>query len=479
MPPPPTARALGPERALRTVRDRLAAVPASAWVVAVLATGAYLVLATLQWRSFESPSWDLGIFTQVLQQYARLEAPIVHLKGADYNILGDHFHPILVLLTPIFALFPTAYTLLVVQSVLLGVSAFFVALAADHLLGRAGGWLVGLAYAFSWGVQQAAAVQFHEVAVGAPILAIGLWCLVRERWVAAAVWLGLLVFVKEDLGLTVAVLGVLLAWRSGRWLLGGGLALWGVAWFFVTLRVILPSMNPRGQYDYGQHLDLGAVFADPLATLVEVLGNEQKMLTLFMLLASTALLLLRSNLSFALLPTLAWRFLSSVEGHWAPTWHYSLMLMPIAFVAAAEGAALLRASRRPVLAAWGRHGAALLLMFAVAVTPTMPLWQLTKASRWQVDGVRQQAAGELVSLVRPGSVVEADISLMNQLVDRADVYFLGNQGNPVPDYVVIDNRAGGWSTRVDAVPFASSRHAGTQWRPVFERAEYQLVERVG
>ena len=467
-----------PSSAPPTLRDRLAAVPVSALVVGTLATGAYLLLATLQWRAFEAPSWDLGIFTQILQQYARLEAPIVHLKGADYNILGDHFHPILVLLTPIFALFPTAYTLLVIQSVLLGVSAFFVALAAHHLLGRGGGWLVGFAYAFSWGVQQAAAVQFHEVAVGAPILAIGLWCLVRERWVAAAVWLGLLVFVKEDLGITVLVLGILLAWRSQRRVLGGALALWGLAWFFLTLRVILPAMNPRGQYDYGQHLDLGAVLGNPIGTLAEILGNEQKMLTLFMLLASTALLILRSNLALALLPTLAWRFLSTLHGHWGPTWHYSLMLMPIAFVAAAEGAALLRRSRRPVLAAWGRHGAAMVVMFAIAVAPTMPLWQLTKATRWQVGGERHAAAAELLSLVRPGSVVEADISLMNQLVDRADVYFVGNQGNPVPDYLVIDNRGGGWSTRVDAVPYATSRHAGTQWRPVFNRADYQLVERV-
>ena len=475
MPPASTA----PHSLGGGLRARLASVPASAWVVACLATGAYLLLATLQWRSFESPSWDLGIFTQVLQQYARLEAPIVHLKGADYNILGDHFHPILVLLTPIFAPWPTAYTLLVVQSALLGVSAFFVAMAADHLLGHAGGWLVGIAYGFSWGVQQAAAVQFHEVAVGAPILALGLWAIVRERWVAAAVSLGLLVFVKEDLGLTVTVLGVLLAWRSRRWLLGGGLAVWGLAWFFVTLRVILPAMNPRGQYDYGQHLDLGAALANPFVTIAEMIGNEQKMLTLFMLLVSTALLVLRSNLAFALLPTLAWRFLSSVEGHWGPTWHYSLMLMPIAFVAAAEGAAALRESPRPVLAAWGRHGAALVLMYAVAVAPTMPLWQLSKGSRWHVDGVRPQAAAELVSLVRPGSVVEADISLMNQLVDRADVYFLGNQGNPVPDYLVIDNRAGGWSSHVDAVQYATGRHEGTRWRPVFDQGDYQLAERVG
>ncbi len=461
-----------------TLRQRLATTPASAVVAGLTSTAAYLLFSTLQWLRHESPSWDLGIFTQILQRYAAFEAPIVHIKGTGYNIMGDHFHPILALLTPIFAVFPSAYTLMVLQAILLGISAFFVALAARHLAGPATGWLIGLAHAFGWGVQAAAAVQFHEVAVGAPILAIGLWLLVRERWVAATVWLGLLVFVKEDLGMTVFVFGALVAWRSGRWLLGGGLALWGIVWFFVTLRVILPAFNIRDQYDYGHLLDLGAVLANPFGTAGEILTNEQKMLTVFMLLASTMLLLVRSNLALALLPTLAWRFLSTLHGHWGPTWHYSLMLMPIAFVAAAEGARLLAASKHPVLRGWGTAGPAMMLGFAIAVMPQQPLAQLTKATTWQVDGPRQQAADKLLDLVPRGSVVSSDISLMNGLVDRADVYFIANQGNPLPDFVVIDNRGGGWSSRVDGVQHAQGQYPEARWELRFAEADYQLVARV-
>lgn len=461
------------------LRSRLAALGIAPWVVGGLAMVAYLVLATLQWLRNESPSWDLGIFTQILQRYAAFETPIVHIKGVNYNILGDHFHPILGLLTPVYALFPSAYTLLVVQAVLLGVSAFFVALAADHLLGRAAAWLIGLAYAFSWGVQQAAAVQFHEVAVGAPVLAIGLWCLVRERWVASAVWLGLLVFVKEDLGATVFVLGLLLAWRSRRWLLGVGLAVWGIVWFVLALRVILPWFNRAGRYDYATHLDLGAVLADPFGTLAEIVTNEQKMLTLFLLVACTGLLALRSNLALALLPTLGWRFLSSLEGHWGPTWHYSLMLMPIAYVAAAEGAALLAASRHALLRGWARSGPAIVLMFSVAVLPQMPLWRLTEVSTWQVSTPRVEAGHRLLELVPEGSTISADISLMNQLVDRGDVYFIANRDNPMVDYIVVDNQAGGWNVEVDAVAHGSSLYPGTAWELVFSEQQYQLARRVG
>ena len=65
------------------------------------------------------PSWDLAIFAELAKAYAHGQAPIVPIKGDDYNLLGDHFHPILVLLGPTWRLFPTPLALLVVQDLLL------------------------------------------------------------------------------------------------------------------------------------------------------------------------------------------------------------------------------------------------------------------------------------------------------------------------------------------------------------------------
>lgn len=460
-------------------RDLLGAQPASAWTVLALATIAYITLAATQWGRYQSPSWDLGIFTQIIQQYAGFNPPIVHIKGADYNILGDHFHPILVLLAPVYALFPSAFTLMACQALLLGISAFFVAKAADLLLGRVGGWLIGLAYAFCWGVQQAAVVQFHEVAMGAPILAIGLWLLVRQNPIAATIWFSLLVFVKEDLGLTVLMLGVVLGLRTKQWLLGALLSAWGLLWFVLAMFVILPALNPRGQYDYADNVSLSDVLTDPIGTLAEILTNEQKMATVLLLLACTGFLCLRSHLALALLPTLGWRFLSGNEGHWGQTWHYSLMLMPIAYVAAADGIAKLQDSRFAFFRGYARHGAAVVLTFAVAISNQLPLWELTKPQTWEFDTPRQHAAAALIERVPEGAVVESDSSLMNHLVDDHDVYFIGQQGNPAPDYLVVDNLNGGWNTRVNGAEYGAQIHPGTRWEIVYDEENYQLTRRIG
>ena len=103
--------------------DRLAVgrLVATWWLPTVIAcaVGAlYVCYSVAQWRALVAPSWDLGIFAEAVQAYSRFEAPIVPIKGPGYNLLGDHFHPILALLGPIFRLSPSALTLLVVQDLL-------------------------------------------------------------------------------------------------------------------------------------------------------------------------------------------------------------------------------------------------------------------------------------------------------------------------------------------------------------------------
>lgn len=467
---------------MRAVLTRLAgavrAQPLSARVVLVASFVAYWLLSTLQWRRFESRSWDLGIFAQALDRYSRLEPPIVHIKGGDFNLLGDHFHPLLAALAPFYGLFPTPYTLLVAQSVLLALSAFFVAKAAHEALGTEGGWLIGIAHAFSWGVLSAVVAQFHEVALAAPLLALSLWLVLRERWTAAALWAGLLVFVKEDLGLTVIALGVVIVLRSRRWWPGAALAGWGAAWFILALAVILPALSPGSAYEYSDQMDIRAALTDPLRTVTGILTSEPRMGTLLLVLACTAFTLLRSSVALAAVPTLAWRFLSSNELHWGTTWHYSLVLMPVIFIAAADGIARLRSSRSGFLRAYGQHGAAVVLAFTLATLNQYPLWSLTKPATWQV-GARQQAARAVLDAVPDGVSVASDSSLVSYLVPGRDAYFVGLPGNPVVDYLVVDQVDGGWSGAIDAATYGPALYPGTTWTTVLSAEGYQVARRVG
>ncbi|MFS4504900.1 DUF2079 domain-containing protein [Clavibacter sp. Sh2141] len=445
-------------------------------VVAALVTAVYVLYSALEWRRFTVKSWDLGIFTQLADDYAHLRAPIVSIKGDGFNLMGDHFHPILVLLGPVHAVWPHAFALLVVQAVLIGISVVGVGRLAGRVVGRWGAITVAAAYGLSWGIQGAVAFQFHEIAFALPLLAFALDAVIARRALAAALWAAPLVFVKEDLGLTVAVLGAILALTLHR-RVGLALAAWGVVWFALATAVILPAFNREARWDYASKLDAGGALADPLGTIAGLLLAPKLETVAFLLLAG-AFIAVRSPLLLLVLPTLAWRFLSPTESYWAPGYHYDAVLMPIVFAAAIDGVARARAGRQSWLHTASRATVPVIAVAAIALAVRSPMAELAGPTIWQ-PAPRAAEAQAALDQVPAGASVLSDIGLMSYLVDDHEVFWLGNPGNPAPEYVVIDTLGGGLGPgALNADQYGEATQAGTTYEIVYAEAGYQVARRV-
>ncbi len=446
-----------------------------AGAVGAVVTALYTVFSLRQWDRFEVPSWDLGIFTQVLRRYAELSAPVVTIKGEGFLILGDHFHPLLALLAPVYRLFPSGLTLLVVQDVLVGLSVVIVTACAARHLGTGAGAGIGLAYGLSWGLQSAVAAQFHEIALAVPLLAACCAALVRRDHRAAALWVAPTVLVKETMGLTVAAVGVVLVVRGSR-RLGAGLVAGGLAAFWLTTNVVLPALNPDGVWDYADDSIVSVLLSDPGAAVnVLLTGAGAKALLVLAVFAVTAFLALRSPIALITLPTFAWRLTSDVPYHWSLQWHYSAVLMPVVFLAAVDG---LRAL--PALGARVRWVAAGLVAVSLVVSTHFPLAALTEA-RTYGPSVHDGGAHRALAAVPDGAVVATDITLMAYLAPRAQVYWVGNEGNPVPDYVVVNRRSGvyGGDPPEDVVDYAEAKFPGARFVQVLDEEGFAVAERVG
>jgi uncharacterized membrane protein len=180
------------------------------WTIALTVFGAYAAISLFRLLQLNPTSWDLGIYTEYVKQVAHFQPPVADIRQAGFNLLGDHFQPIVALLAPFFRIFPSAATLLVAQASLAALSVFPVSRIAREKLGTGPGRAVALAYGFSWGLQQLVEFDFHEIAFAVPLLAFSLSALMRGRIKAAAWWAVPLVFVKEDQGFTVAAIGLYL-----------------------------------------------------------------------------------------------------------------------------------------------------------------------------------------------------------------------------------------------------------------------------
>jgi uncharacterized membrane protein len=449
-------------------------------VVAVLALAAYVTFSWSQWWRLETPSWDLGIFTQLAQRYAHLQAPIVDIKGAGFDLLGDHFHPLLVVLGLPYAIAPSAFTVMVVQDLLFAWSVYVIAREAARRFGPLAGSLVGAAYAVSFGIAGAVEVQFHEIAFAVPLLALSLVALLRRRWLPAALWAAPLVFVKEDLGATVLVIGVLLAWRAyddGRAWLGRALAVWGVVWLVLTQAVILPALNPNGVFAYADRLDWRGLLTHPWLFVTHLVDDPRKVITLLLLVAITGLVGLRSPVMLVAVPTILWRFWSTNYGFWGHTWHYSAVLMPIAFVALLDGVELAGRSPRAWLRGYSRQAVAVAVTVGVLVAPQVAFGRFGEASFWKANPRAEAAAGALAA-VPDGASVETDVGLMSYLVDHHDVYWFGNAGNPAADYLVFDSSwGGGPKTPTALADWVSAHHPDAAYTVTYDDNGYLVARR--
>lgn len=428
-------------------------------VVAALAALAYGVLALRHHARFEVRSWDLAIFEQAIAAYARLDAPVVDVKGPGFHILGDHFSPITALVAPVYRLFPGPQTLLLVQVVLVAWALYVVTALAVRRLGPPVGAVVGVLCAVSFGVQSAIDAEFHEVAFAAPLLALAGAAWVERRYTAVAAWSIPLVLVKEDLGITVVVVGALL-WWAGEKRLAVVTAAAGLAGFLLAVVVVLPAFNDAGSYAYTGNLggDVGL-----LDTVLAEPGT--KLGALVLTLAITGFAALWSRWVLVVVPTFLWRFAGDVPTYWGIEWHYSLVLMPVVFCAAVE--AFERLPRLRWLVPIGAGVSVVLLIGS-------PLSELADPETYR-DTPRAAAAREAIALLPAGASVETDIALLSHVVTDHEAYWTGTIGDVTPDYVLFDTGVGIGSP-LEPTTWAQTVHGG-QWTTIYSEDGIVLARR--
>lgn len=450
----------------RSTHDRLLA-----YVLGIGFSAAYAVLSLSRYRRFSTPSWDNAIFEQAIKAYAHLEAPLVPIKGPGYNILGDHFSPVLALLAPLYRLFPHAQTLLVAQAVLIGLSIVPIARVAMRTVGLPAGLAVSAGYGLSFGLQSAVATDFHAIAFAAVLIAFAGEAYLERRWPAVACWSVPLLLVKEDLGLTVAVIGIVVVLAGSR-RVGGWLVAAGIIGFVLTVLVVIPAFNPGGGYAYWSNALGSGGGPGPMGIFLTGWGTKGP--TLLLTFAITGFLALRSPWALVAIPTLGWRFVGDRTVYWGTGWHYSLLVMPVVFVALVHALQLARAGPRRSLRCYSRYVPGFVVLLAVALCVRFPMGELVRASTYQASD-RAVAARAVIALMPAGSSVETNWGLITHLVARYIVYEVATIDGAVADYMLIDTQSGGHIR--NAAEFAEKQHPGTTYKQIFHADGYLLAHR--
>jgi uncharacterized membrane protein len=373
---------------------------------------------------------DLAIFDQAVAGYAAGKMPYSDIKALQpFNLLGDHFSPIIAVLAPIYRIWPHVELLLLAQAALFGLSVGLVTRIAGRSHGALGSALVGSAFMLSRGLTDAVTFDFHEVAFAVPLLIWAIDSLSRQQLGQAAIASGLLLLVKEDSAFLLVGIGLWLLFER-RWRPGVAWTLGGVASFGLVILVIIPVFSFYGRYTY---LDQSSIHAEGVVeSLTAFIVNAGHGLAswnfVVMVVALVVPTLGRAFLSPILLvgvPLIAARLALPEDAYISLGAHYNATLSAIVFLAALDAG---RRACGPLAPAAARssppgRGAqawpAMCVALAVASLFLRPASPLVSADAWSCDTCTPAAAA--IAVVPDGAEVAADTYLTSHLTDRARV----------------------------------------------------------
>jgi uncharacterized membrane protein len=409
--------------------------------LAALAFGTYSVL---RHQHFGSTGYDLGTFDQGIWHLSRFELPEVTTVPRP-TIFGDHFHPIILLLVPLYWIWADPQMLLGAQALLIAASIVPIFLFAERRLGRTPAYLFAVAYATFWAVHSAVAFDFHEWAFQPLLMGLILLAVDDRDWKRYWVCVVLLLLVKEDMAvIVIALAGYLLFFREWRRAaLTAGL---GLFTYLLVTQVLIPFFSDglefrHWSYDqFGATLleALGAMAADPLAVFQELGSPGIKLQTMALLFLPFLGLAICSPVFVLCLPILAERFLSWNFNFWNTSGHYSLTLAPLIVLGAADGLRrVLRLVRSERRRRWAAVAACAAMAAANVYLMTLfPLHRLADPGFYRLSA-SDRAAQRAIALIPPRASVTAQGRYTPHLTHRNLVfdlrpkaptaqYFIGN-----------------------------------------------------
>lgn len=418
----------------------------------------YVTHSFLRFASYEVKGYDLGIFDQAVRQYAMFQAPIVPIKGVDFHLLGDHFHPILALLAPFYWIWDDPRMVGIVMALALASSALPVYLFARRRTGHPTALLAAAALLLWWPFQAMVNWDFHEITLGVPIMAWLIWALDGRRpWLGTVLAVSLL-SVREDMGVTLVAIALVFAIRRHWWPALVTFVAGLIGYWFAT-SVVIPHFSPTGDFGYWQFTALGPDMASSLAFILTqpwaaaaVLFDHPLKVALWLLHFLPLLFLpVLSPLTLMAMPILLSRLFNDRLNVWAPVYQYDAILAPILLMAALEASARL-ADRFDARALVRRLPAVVVsAVLVVGVVGTAFFPQVFPFHRTLTGDLHLRQHGEdlahAVSLIPDGVCVEAADNAAPHLTTRTYVGLHGDIGDELSTWMIVDTSVaelGGW-----------------------------------
>lgn len=199
----------------------------------------FSVIAILRYTSLHTSVFDMGTYDRKIWQMS-----VVPLSDILYEAARDHFQPILIFHSFVYKIIdsPIVIQFLQVVFTISGIIPLYL-ISKRHLNGTVIIILVNVAYLFYPAIGFNASLDFHADHLYIPLMLWAFYFAERDNYIAAVIFAGMCIMVKEPLILGAALFGLYLAITKKRYWIGVSTFLFFTFFFFVVVYKILPYAN--------------------------------------------------------------------------------------------------------------------------------------------------------------------------------------------------------------------------------------------
>jgi uncharacterized membrane protein len=490
--------------------------------VATFCTYFILYLVARQ-HAFLTNAEDLGIMDQAIWSAAhgyglhQTVCNILHdtncYSYAGINRFAIHFEPILFPVSWLYLLWPSPNTLLVLQTVVVGLGAYPAFwLARLRLRNELAAVAIAVLYLFYPAQQQATVYDFHAVTFTAALLLFTLYFMYTRRTFWLFVFAILSMACKEEIPLVILMFGLWSALFQQRWRSGLILAAIGLIWFEVVTSFVMPHFSPTGHpLLLARYEGLGQSPSQVVLTIVKhpifalkqyVLESHHRAYLRILLAPAAYLPLLAPWVLVMALPSVALNLLSANPQMQTGLFQYSAEIVPVLIFSTIEAITLIvwlaqwiivRVQRvsnverkqwsadQIVAHSWSAWSVARLARASLLVLlSALVLFKVVQADyffygalpfsqnfSWPVASARVAMAQHFVDMVPPNASVSAQTKLVPHLSHRSQIYMFP-YGDEMTDYVLLD-------TAGDVYPFYDTDDYVKEAKSVILGGHYGIV----
>lgn len=401
--------------------------PRHHWILVIalffIYAGSGIAIGFARHQALETRAFDMGIFDQAL--WTTLHGSFLFSSIKDnICLLGDHFSPLLILLTPWYALWQDPRMLLILQSLVLASCIPAIYKTAFWKTGDSQASLCfAVAFFLFYPEKSSLHEDFHPEVLIQPLIFLAFALLISKKNGIFLAVLTLILSAKESMAGIAFGFGFYTFLFEKRRLFGLLLMMFAVFYIVFTTQWVIPQLSGSPYLYRGFY---GSIFSQPELVFYRLLSVESFTYVLKLFSPLLFLSFLHFPTLTLTLPILLQNLLSNNPVNRSFSYHYTVGLSPFVFISAIYGWQIL--TRREWAKKYGRW--LLAVMVFVSVIRSGPseyyyFWNSLKNSSTEKNALRKA-----LESIPPSAVVLTHNNIIAQISRRKFIYQFEHNASP-------------------------------------------------